>query len=62
MSYIRGRYAYSEDAAEDFDKDDTNLTIMKPSKADDDDDDEEESRLLRGSDGEDSNVEEDKTE
>lgn len=54
------RYAYSEDTGEEFDKDETSLTPMKPSRDDDDDDDE--ARPLRETDGDTSDVEEDKTE
>ncbi|KAK4760798.1 hypothetical protein SAY87_005691 [Trapa incisa] len=54
------RYAYSEEAGEEFDKDETSLTQIKPKPFSTDDD---EARALKGSDGESENeVEEDKTE
>lgn len=53
-------YAYSEEAAEEFDKDETSLTHIKPYTSSPDDD---ETRALRGSDVEsDNEVDEDKTE
>lgn len=58
--FCRLRYAYSEEAGEEFDKDETSLSQMKPYPLSHDDD---EARALEGSNGESENeVEENKTE
>ncbi|PKI43786.1 hypothetical protein CRG98_035797 [Punica granatum] len=54
------RYAYSEELGEEFEKDETNMTQIKPYLSTPDED---ETRALKGSDGEfDNDMEEDKTE
>lgn len=58
------RYAYSDDGSEEFDKDDTNLTLIKPSSLPSNDVHvAPETRPLQGSNGStNSDLEEDKTE
>ena len=57
------RYAYSEEASEDFDKDDTTLTLIKPSPTPSKDFRAPEARTVQGSNGvSNGDVEEDKTE
>lgn len=64
-SSIYLRYAYSEDAHEDFDKDDTNLTLIRPSPISSPSKDVRsvpDIKPLRGSDNPAGDLEEDKTE